>query len=219
MRSDYWNGLSLEEKLEITKTKLNIDTDDELAALLKISKRTIYNWRHGITDPSKKILYKLYQLCNIREWGSDIFGKDAFIAQYTIAYDSIRHVYKDIIASDDNLAKSNAIHSVCSKIAEVITEKSKLTKYIIVLHIHSIYGSPDYGEIINVTCIKPDGDYVNKTVDICVKIGEINGETEVVYILESVNSKGIVERRKGGNISDYSIANIANSTINYLTKQ
>ena len=219
MQLKEWNSLTIQEKLNITKEKLNISTDDDLIKILKVSKKTLFNWKTGATKPSRKVLHRLFNICQVPSWGSELYGKDSFIAQYTIAYDQVKHMYIDMIDSDDNLIKSNAIHSVNSKIAECITQRFKLQDSLIpIIHVHSIYGSSDYGEIMNITAVNKEGSYVGYTVDVCVKIGEVGDSLDVVYIVECVNSKGIVEQRKGGRVSDYAISTIVSLVVNYLNK-
>ena len=219
MQLKEWNTLTIQEKLKLTKEKLNINTDDDLIKVLKVSRKTLFNWKTGATKPSRKILQKLYHLCQVPSWGSELYGKDAFIAQYTIAYDQVKHMYIDIIDSGDNLIKSNAIHSINSKIAECLTQRFNLDNNLIpIIHVHSVYGSPDYGEIMNVTAVDSSGYYIQATVDICVKTGVVGGNLELVYIVECVNSKGIVEHRKGGRVSDYAISTIVSLATNYLNK-
>lgn len=217
--SKNWNELTIKEKLELTKTTLKIDTYDELSNVLQVNRRTIFNWLKGQSKPSRKIIEKLYRLCHMYTWGSDLYGKDAFIAQYTIAYDAVRHVYRDIIDTGDSLSMSNAIHSVSTKIAELLTKKNETSDYQLLIHIHSIYGSPDYGEILNITALNKEGDYLNKSVDVCVKIGEVKGVTEIAYISEFVNSKGVVEIRRGGLINDFAITRLTTTIITFFNKK
>ena len=176
-------------------------------------------WRKGKVKPGKKSVDKLYKVFKLRNWGSEGFGKEAFIAQYTIAYDSVRHMYRDIIDTGDNLSVSNAVHSVCVKIAETITKRSEELNLAPIIHIHSIYGSPDYGEILNVTGVDKFGEYSNKTVDICVKIGEVNGLTEMAYIMECVNASGIVEDRRAGLINDFAISKLTHMATKFLKRK
>lgn len=217
--SENWNKLTITEKLNRTKDTLNLNSDEELCKLLGVTRRTINNWKVNKSKPSRKVLEKLYRLCNLHNWGCDLYGKDAFLAQYTVAYDSVRYMYNDILNSDDPLSTSNAVHSVCVKIAEIITQQFKTTNITPVIHMHSVYGSPDYGEIMNVTAVNSLGNYINATVDICVKLGKINDQTELVYIQECVNSKGIVEDRRASYVSDFSITKAASLTFKFLNKK
>ena len=207
-----WTQLDIKEKINLTKNALKIHYDKDLCKLLEITPRTLQNWKVGKTSPSKKILEKLHSLYTSVAWGSELYGKDAFIAQYTIAYDSVRHVFKDLISSEDAISTSNAVHAVCVKLAAAITERCTHVGCEVLIQMHSIYNSTDYGEVMNISNI----NHQNKTVDICVKLGILDNTPELVYIMECVNEKGIVQDRRASYVSDLAISKAATLVYKFL---
>lgn len=205
-----WVHMTMAEKLEFVKSKLNID-DKELGKMLGVSKVAISYWRNNVKKPRKQHLDKLFRLSQMSEWLGDVYGKDAFLSQFTISYDGVQHVYKDIFDNGDDLSKSNAIHSLCTKFAFVLSQHLKQNNIDPLIHIHSLFGTPDCGEIMNISLPGNTED----VVDLCVKIGEVQNTLNAVYILECISNNNVVHR-KLGSVSDKSIAHTVNLILKFL---
>lgn len=215
-------GSSMNEILDKTKDLLGITRDEDLANRLYLDVDTIYKWRSGYCAPTKLNANKIRNILKHFSWGDSKCQRDTFIAYNTISYDAVKDTYDQIAAIGDPIALSSAVHSILVKIACLIENCNtadivKAHHGIPVQKMHSVYGVPDYGEVMNCTYLQRDGKYSPRKVDLLVKIAVINGKGQFVYQLEAI-TYGKVEQRKGGVICDQSIDNIANTIINYITK-
>lgn len=213
-----WNALSVPEKLDLTKKLLKIDTDTELCKILNVTRQTLRRWYSGTSNLTPKHMRRLYDVCNMYEWGSDLFNKDVYISQFTTAYDAAKDTYERIILYGDDISKSNAVHSVAVKIAYLLSDKLKKDyKKDVIVHMHSIFGADDYGEIMNIQSTDTQGNLSSKKADICIKIGSINKSTEMVYIMECIEN-GILRIRRGGYISDTGIMKLVLNLTTFFKK-
>lgn len=192
------------ERLDATKQVLKITSDIELCKLLNITRQTLHYWKTGRSAPSTKNAKRLYKICKLNQWGSEAFGKEVYLSQFTVAYDSARDMYQTILQAGDDISISNAVHSVLVKIAHLLREKLKVHKIDPIIHIHSIFGEHDYGQIANIQCVTPNGKIINKKADVCVKIGHVHNELDMLFIIEA-EENGILKLRRGGNVTDINI--------------
>lgn len=213
-----WNTLSITEKLNFTKQTLKISTNDELCKVIGVTPQTLYRWQAGSYKPTRKHLKRLYDICHMYEWGSDMFNKDVYISQFTTAYDAAKTMYERILAHGDDISKSNVIHSVSVKIAHLLSDKLKKDhKKDALIYMHSVYGAEDYGEIINIQSTDLNGNLLPKKADLCIKIGNIDKTPEIVYIMECAENNNMKVRR-GGYISDAGIIKLVSYLVNFFKK-
>lgn len=205
-----WNKMTMHEKLKFVKNKLGI-TDQQLGERLGVSTVAISQWRNGVKKPRQKHLDKLFNLSGMTEWLSDRYSRDAFLSQFTIAFDSVQHLFKDLTESGSDLARSNIVHSVSTKIAYLLEQLCKSDEILTVIHFHSVFGTPDAGEIMNITV--PSNP--SKCVDVCIKLGILNNEIKAMYIVEYINDSQVVNRAIGV-ITDLAITKITNNIHKFI---
>lgn len=206
-----WSKMTMAEKLEFVKNRLKIKDDAELGKRLGVTNVAISCWRHNTKKPRQKHLDKLFELSGLSEWLSDKYGRDAFLSQFTVSFDSVKGMFKDLTELGNDLTRSNAMHAVAAKIAYVLEQMCKSDNIVVVIHFHSIFGTPDGGEIMNIT-IPTDN---TKSVDVCVKLGLLNNEISALYIVEMIQD-GIVATRNIGVVTDSAIAKITNNIYRFI---
>lgn len=173
---------------------------------------------------SKVTMDKLYILYVLKTKQGPSDNDNIFLALNTISYDSSKEIFTKTFREGDALQKCVALHSICAKLSYVIMEASESGNYPImpVIHAHTIFGTNEPGEMLNVSCISKKLNInskcnIDEKVDICISIVNLNEEPEAVYIIDFINDKGQAVRREEGIISDYSLIIITKSILEYFS--
>lgn len=215
-------GKDMREIVQALKEIYGIRTDADLANRMYVSLPTLKGWKQGRNYPSQVNAEKIALLLSQKNWGSTSCQRDTFVAYNTVSYDSVRNVYDQVATIGDPIALSCAVHSILVKVACLI-ENANTTGLVTNTHgipvqkMHSVYGVPDYGEVMNCTYLQRDGTYSNRTADLLIKIAAINNKYSFVYQLELIYY-GKVEKRTSGLISDRSLDKISKSILEHMTK-
>lgn len=83
---------------------------------------------------------------------------------------------------------------------------------------HSVFGTPDYGEVMNCSYLRNNGEFSIRKVDVLIKVASINGTPQFVYQLEFIVNDQ-VERRTAGVINDQAIDIISRSILKYIIRK
>lgn len=210
---DYGN-IGINKQIDTAKTRLQLETDSELAKYLGVHPLTVSRWRKGETTAvyQGKGLQRLRKLCTDLTWGSDEYCRNSFVACHTLSFDAAKSIYDSIMRQKDPLSSAILVHSISVKFADIITELAKQRGQEVLVKIHQVYDTPDAGELINCKLLPVTSE---RGVDICIKIGGINDEFEFLIVQEQYIGTQLV-RRFGGIVCDMNLKHAARQALQHL---